>query len=176
MVPRFQERVGRVLDEFDRLGVNFGQEPHPKQMVYDTETALLSVRWLGEHRRWGFNLDPANLMLASVDPVVFAAELQQRVLHVHAKDAEVVPHHVRRSGVLAHGAWDRKDRGFRFRIPGWGDVPWKRLISELALAGYDGWLAVENEDPVFAPLDGLQKGIAALRPLLPEGERKARWW
>ena len=51
----------------------------------------------------------------------------------HAKDAEVVPHNVGRSGVLAHGRWDRIDRGFRFRIPGWGDVPWKRLITELQL-------------------------------------------
>jgi len=176
MVPQFQERVGRLLDEYDRLGVRFGQEPHPKQMVYDIETALESVHWLEGHRRWGFNLDPANLLLAGVDPVVFVAELGERIWHVHAKDGELVPHNARRSGLLAHGPWDRRDRGFRFRIPGWGDVPWKRLISELALAGYDGYLAIENEDPVFAPRDGLEKAVAALLPLLPHGERKARWW
>src|SRR5436190_1454964 len=38
MVAVFQARVGRLLDEYDRLGVAFGQEPHPKQMVYNTET------------------------------------------------------------------------------------------------------------------------------------------
>jgi sugar phosphate isomerase/epimerase len=176
MVPQFQERVGALLDEFDRLGVRFGQEPHPKQMVYNTETALESVRWLDGHRRWGFNLDPANLLLAGVDPVVFVAELGDRVWHVHGKDGELVAHHARRSGLLAHGPWDRKDRGFRFRIPGWGDVPWKRLLSELVLAGYDGYIAVEHEDPVFGPRDGLEKAIQALRPLLPAGGRKARWW
>jgi sugar phosphate isomerase/epimerase len=176
MIPVFQERVGRLLDRFDSLGVSFAHEPHPKQMVYNTETAALAVGWLGGHRRFGFNLDPANLVLAGVDPVVFVRELGARILHCHAKDAEVVPHNVARSGLLAHGRWDRIDRGFRFRIPGWGDVPWKRLITELQLSGFRGWLAIENEDPVFEPIDGIRKAIAALQPLLPVGERKERWW
>lgn len=176
MVPVFQDRVGRLLDTFDGLGVSFAHEPHPKQFVYNIETAVESVALLGGHRRWGFNLDPANLFLAGVDPVVFAAELKGRVLHVHAKDAELVKHNAARSGLLAHGPWDRPDRGFRFRIPGWGDVDWKRLISELQMTDYDGYLAVENEDPVFHPLDGLKKAMAELKPLLPEGGREARWW
>ncbi len=176
MIPVFQQRVAHLLGYFDRLGVSFAQEAHPKQMVYNTETAQESVKLLGEHPRWGFNLDPANLLLAGVDPVVFARELGPRILHVHAKDGELVEHNARRSGLLAHGAWDRPDRGFRFRVPGWGDVPWKRLISELQLLGYDGYLAIENEDPVFAPLDGLEKAVQALQPLLPRGPRGERWW
>ncbi len=176
MIPAFQERVGRLLDTFDSLGVFFADEPHPKQIVYNTETALESLDILDRHPRWGFNLDPANLLLAGVDPVIFVRELGDRILHVHAKDGELVRHNAARSGLLAHGAWDRPDRGFRFRVPGWGDVPWKRLISELTLAGYDGYIAIENEDPVFGPLDGLRKGVAEIRPLLPEGERAERWW
>ena len=176
MAPAFAERVGPLLDRFDELGVTFGHEPHPKQFVYNTETAAQSVELLGGHRRWGFNLDPANLLLAGVDPVAFAAEHVERIWHVHAKDGELVPHNAARSGLLAYGAWDRPDRGFRFRIPGWGDVPWKRLVSELALRGWRGYLAIENEDPVFEPRDGLRKAVAELRPLLPEGERVERWW
>jgi sugar phosphate isomerase/epimerase len=176
MAANFQDRVGRLMDEFETLGVSFGQEPHPKQIVYNTETALESVGWLNGHKRWGFNLDPANLLLAGVDPVVFVKELKGRIFHVHAKDGELVVHNAARSGLLAHGAWDRPDRGFRFRIPGWGDVPWKRLISELILSGYDGYLAVENEDPLFNPLDGLRKAVDEIRPLLPRGQREKKWW
>ncbi|MBU0755085.1 MAG: sugar phosphate isomerase/epimerase [Planctomycetes bacterium] len=176
MIPVFQDRVGRLLDRFDELGVNFGHEPHPKQIVYNTETALESIDLLNSHARWGFNLDPANLMLAGVDPVVSVQALGDRIFHVHAKDGELVLHNAARSGLLAHGPWDRPDRGFRFRVPGWGDVPWKRLISELQLIGFKGYLAVENEDPVFNPLDGLKKAVAFLKPLLPEGDRQARWW
>jgi len=176
MIPVFCDRVGRLLDRFDQLGVNFAQEPHPKQMVYNTETALESLEFLNNHPRWGFNLDPATLLFAQVDPALFVQELKGRVFHVHAKDGELAPHNMARSGLFAHGPWNRADRGFRFRIPGWGDIPWKRLISQLRLSGYDSYLAVENEDPVFHPIDGLKKAIAELKPLLPEGAPEDRWW
>lgn len=28
------------------------------------------------------------------------------------------------------GDWQRLDKAFRFRIPGWGDVQWKKVITE----------------------------------------------
>lgn len=176
MLPVFRDRVMPVLDRLGDLGVKFAHEPHPKQIVYNTETAIESLDVLDHHPSWGFNLDPANLLLAGVDPVVFVSELSERILHAHAKDGEIVAHNVARSGLLAHGAWDRRDRGFRFRVPGWGDVPWQRLLTELILVGYDGVLAIENEDPVFAPEDGLAKAAEFLAPLLPRGERQERWW
>lgn len=179
MRPLFRERVLAVLEHYQRCGVVFAQEPHPKQFVYNTETALESVELLDGHPAWGFNLDPANLLLAGVDSPLFAQELGARVKHVHAKDGELVAHNAARSGLLAHGPWDRPGRGFRFRIPGWGDVPWKRLISTLALAGYDGYLALENEDPIFEPREGLEKAIRELAPLLPRAARNPgaeRWW
>lgn len=176
MLPRFRERLMPILDEYASLGVRFAQEPHPRQIVYDVETAAESVEVLERHPAWGFNLDPANLLLAGVDPVELVVALPDRILHCHGKDGERVRHHIGRSGLLARGDWGRADRGFRFRVLGWGDVPWKRLVSELILADYRGAVAIENEDPLFEPMDGLRKAIAALRPLLPEGERKERWW
>ncbi|MCI0589399.1 MAG: sugar phosphate isomerase/epimerase [Planctomycetes bacterium] len=176
MGPVFVERWGRILDAFDRLGVRFAMECHPKEFAYNLETAEETVRLLGGRRTWGFNLDPANLLLAGVDPVVFAQSLGDRILHVHAKDGELVRHNAARSGLLAHGPWDRRDRGFRFRIPGWGDVDWKRLLTELRLASFEGVLAVEHEDPTMSRLDGLVKARDFLRPLLFEGPREARWW
>ncbi len=176
MIPAFREKALPILDAYADMGVAFAQEPHPKQMVFNIETALESVEILDRHPAWGFNLDPANLLLAGVDPVVFAAELGDRIFHVHGKDGEVVRHNQARSGLLARGDWKRRDRGFRFRVPGWGDVPWKRLISELVLAGYEGYIALENEDPLFDPLDGLIKGRDFLAPLLPRGKPRERWW
>jgi len=176
MEPVFVERWGPILKRFDELGVRFGMECHPRQIAYNTETALRSVALLGSHPSWCFNLDPANLMLAGVDPVVFAAELGARIVNVHAKDGEVVAHNVARSGLLAHGKWERPDRGFRFRIPGWGDVPWRRLISELALQGYRGPLTVEHEDPTMGPNDGIEKAARFLSPLLIREPFPGRWW
>jgi sugar phosphate isomerase/epimerase len=176
MGPMFRERLLPILDGFARRGVRFAHECHPKQFAYNLETAKLALDLLDQHPAFGFNFDPANLLLAGMDPVVFVAELGQRILHVHAKDGELVAHQAPRSGLLAHGRWDRPDRGFRFRVPGWGDLDWKRLISELRLAGYDGVLAVEHEDPVIGRIEGLRKGHDHLSPLLLREPRGERWW
>ena len=172
----FRERLLPVLDAFSRHGVQFAHECHPKQFAYNLETAKLALELVDQHPAFGFNYDPANLLLAGMNPVVFVAELGDRILHVHAKDGEHVAHQVDRSGLLAHGRWDRRDRGFRFRVPGWGDLNWRQLISELRLAGYDGVLAIEHEDPVIGRVEGLQKALEYLTPLVLREPREQRWW
>ena len=172
----FRARLFPVLEAFAARGVRFAHECHPKQFAYNLETARLALDLLEWHPALGFNFDPANLMLAGMNPVVFIAELGERIVHVHAKDGERVEHHVDRSGLLAHGRWDRRDRGFRFRIPGWGDLDWKRIISELRLAGYNGVLAVEHEDPVIGRLEGLRKAVRHLVPLLLHDPPEPAWW
>ena len=174
--PVFVERWSDLLDTFAKYGVKFAHECHPRQFAYNTETAELTVDLLKGRPEWGFNLDPANLLLAGVDPVVFIQRLGDRILHVHAKDGELVAHNAARSGLLAHGAWDRRDRGFRFRIPGWGDVRWKAVLTELRLVGYDYVLAVEHEDPTMSREDGVEKAIDFLKPLLIQKPFEGRWW
>jgi sugar phosphate isomerase/epimerase len=174
--PAFVDRVTPVLDHYRSVGVRFAMECHPRQFVYNTETAIRSVELLNDHPAWGFNLDPANLMLAGVDPVVFAAELGSRVVNVHAKDAELVAHNARRSGLLANGPWTRPDRGFRFRVPGWGDIPWRPLITELVLQGYRGPMTIEHEDPTMSAREGVVKAVDFLTPLLIREPFDGRWW
>jgi sugar phosphate isomerase/epimerase len=176
MGETFRERVVPLLDAFARHDVRFALECHPRQFAYNLETARLALELVSGHPALGFNFDPANLVLAGMNPVLFVAELGDRILHVHAKDAERVEHQVDRSGLLAHGRWDRRDRGFRFRIPGWGDLNWKHLISELRQAGYDGVLAVEHEDPIIGRVEGLVKSYEFLSPLLLREPPAPRWW
>ena len=176
MEEGFVREVAPLLDHFRAHGVRFAMEPHPKQFVYNTETALRSVELLAAHPAWGFNLDPANLALAGVDPVIFVSELGDRIINVHAKDAELVVHNAARSGLLANGPWARADRGFRFRVPGWGDVPWKRLVTELSLLGYRGPLTIEHEDPTMASREGVEKAVAFLEPLIIRQPSEGVWW
>jgi sugar phosphate isomerase/epimerase len=176
MVVPFVDRWNEILDVFSTCGVKFAHECHPKQYAYNIETAELTLNALNQRPEWGFNLDPANLLLAGVDPVLFVQVLNGRIFHVHAKDGESVPHNIRRSGLLAHGNWDRIDRGFRFRIPGWGDIPWKRLITELRMIDYDYVLAVEHEDPTMSRNDGVLKAIEFLKPLIIHEPFDGRWW
>jgi hypothetical protein len=53
----------------------------------------------------------------------------------HAKDGELQEDEVRRSGVIPTGGWMRPDRGFRFRVPGWGQVDWRRVMTAPCLGG-----------------------------------------
>jgi sugar phosphate isomerase/epimerase len=38
---------------------------------------------------------------------------------------------------------------WRYRIPGLGEVDWRRIVDALHEAGYDGVVSVEHEDPVW---------------------------
>ena len=174
MANDFVERWGEILDVFAKEGVKFAHEPHPNEYVYNVETALKSVELMGGRKEWGFNLDPANIILQAIDPVIFVQELGEYIFHVHAKDGEIVEHNVRRSGIQPTGKWNRIDRGFRFRIPGWGSVPWKRLLTELRLVNYDYVISYEHEDVVMSREDGMEKTIDFLKPLIIKGVYEGR--
>ena len=174
MANDFVERWGEILDIFGKEGVKFAHEPHPNEYAYNIETSLKSVELMDGCKEWGFNFDPANLILQGVDPVIFVQELGDKIYHVHAKDGEIVEHNVRRSGLQPTGKWNRIDRGFRFRIPGWGSVPWKRILTELRLVNYDYVLSYEHEDVVMSREDGMEKTIAYLKPLLIKGRYEGR--
>ncbi len=176
MGPVYRERILPVLDHFGRHGVKFAHECHPKQLAYNLESAIWALQLVDEHPALGFNFDPANLLLAGMDPALFIVELGSRICHVHAKDGELVPHAIQRSGLLAHGAWGRPNRGFRFRVPGWGDLNWRRLITELHVTGYDGVLAIEHEDPTMGRLEGVRQAACYLAPLLLHDTIQERWW
>jgi len=174
MEEDFVTRWGEILDVFKEEGVRFAHEPHPNEFVYNVETAVHSVELMGERKEWGFNFDPANIILQGIDPVIFIQELGDRIYHCHAKDGEIVEHNVKRSGLQPTGRWDRIDRGFRFRIPGWGSVPWKRVLTEFMLVGYDYVLSYEHEDVVMSREDGLEKTIEFLKPLIIKGKYTGR--
>jgi sugar phosphate isomerase/epimerase len=176
MAATFRERVLPVLDAYGDLGVTLSLECHPRQFAYNLETAEWAVDLVDGHESLTFNLDPANLMLAGMDPVEFVAAMGERIRHVHAKDGQLVRRNAGRSGLLAHGAWNRPDRGFRFRVPGWGDLDWRELITELQVAGYDGVLSVEHEDPTMSQIEGLRQAVAHLGPILLRDPPPVPFW
>ncbi len=174
MEETFAERWGKVLAKYDEYGVKFGHEPHPNEMVYDIWTAQRSLELLKDYSSWGFNFDPANLVYLGIDVECFIQEFGNRIWHVHAKDGELVSHNVKRDGTIPTGPWTRIDRGFRFRIPGWGSVPWKKVITELAMVGYDYVLSYEHEDVTMSRDDGAEKTIDYLRPLVIKAPYEGR--
>jgi sugar phosphate isomerase/epimerase len=174
MEKEFVERWGKILDKFGEYGVKFAHEPHPNELAYDIDTALRAVELMGNRKEFGFNFDPANLIYLDVNVENFIDQLRGKIYHVHAKDGEVVEHNVKRSGRIPQGDWQRLGRGFRFRIPGWGSVPWKKVLTELSLIGYDYVMSYEHEDVTMSRRDGITKTIAYLKPLLIEKPYEGR--
>ncbi len=161
----FVERWTPILDRFKELGVRFAHECHPTEIAYNVHTAREAVTRLGRDD-WGFNFDPSHMVWQMIDPVVFIKEFGDRILHVHAKDWELQKDILHIDGVTGTGSWQRKDRAARYRVPGWGDVNWRRIITALLEVGYDYVLSFEHEDPVMSEEDGIEQAIAHLKPLL----------
>jgi sugar phosphate isomerase/epimerase len=174
MEKEFVEVFMPIMDKFKEYGVKFAVEPHPNNMIYDIHTAKRAIELLDGHPNFGYNLDPANLIYLGLRVENFIDELGSRIFHVHAKDGEIVEHNIQRGGILMQGDWQRIDRAFRFRIPGWGSVPWKKVITELAMVGYDYVLSYEHEDVTMSVGDGVEKVAPYLKPLLIKAPYEGR--
>ena len=163
----FVERFTPIMAKFKEYGVKLAIEPHPNNIIYDLHTARRAVELLGGHPNFGINFDPANLLYTGISVESFIDEMKDRIFSVHAKDCQILPHNMNRGGYwMFQGDWGNVQRSFRFRIPGWGSIDWKSVISELFIIGYDGVFSYEHEDVVMSRADGVDKAIAFLKPLM----------
>ena len=118
------------------------------------------------------NFDPSHLVWLGIDPITALRPVVDRVLHVQAKDAEVdvtarstysvFGQLIDRTSPWASGWW-------RYRVPGLGDVDWRRLVDVLYEGGFDGVVSVEHEDPVWSGTpERVKRGLViAERTLAP---------
>jgi sugar phosphate isomerase/epimerase len=121
------------------------------------------------------NFDPSHLLWLGIDPVEALRPYVDRVAHAHAKDAEVFPAARDRYGFfgrLGTREQDPWDMGWwRYRLPGSGEVDFRRYVDTLYEGGFDGVLSVEHEDPIWGGstekvLRGLEIGQRNLRGLV----------
>ncbi len=145
-------------------GIQIGFEMHPGMLVYNVET-MLRLRAEGGPAL-GCNFDPSHLFWNGVDPVAAIRALGDAIVHVHAKDSYVDELNIAANGCNDHKPYDQiADRAWTFRSIGYGhgaDV-WKKIVSELRLAGYDYVISIEHEDALMSNDEGLAKGVALLK-------------
>lgn len=120
------------------------------------------------------NWDPSHLTWIGIDPVETIAPYIDRIVHAQAKDVELDLAARNRYGFFgkvekAGNPWDMG--WWRYRVPGLGQVDWKRVVDRLYEAGFDGVLSVEHEDPLWGGTDekvlvGLEVAHRTLRPLV----------
>ncbi|GHU63300.1 DNA-binding protein [Clostridia bacterium] len=163
----FTERFLPILDKFKEYGVKLAIEPHPNNIIYDLHTAKRAIELVGNHPNFGINFDPANLLYTGISVEAFIDELKERIFSVHAKDCQIIGHNMPRGGFwMFQGDWSNIEHSFRFRIPGWGSINWKDVITGLYMVGYDGVFSYEHEDVTMSRADGTDKSIDFLKPLM----------
>lgn len=171
---KFVENYMPIFDKYKEYGVKIAFEPHPNNIIYDTHTALRCLELCEYHPAYGINFDPANLLMAGINLMTFIDSLNERIYAVHAKDCELVEHNMMKGGLMMQGEWGRLDRSLRFRIPGWGSIDWKKVITELYMVGFDGAFNYEHEDVTMSIGDGVDKTIDFLKPLMIQAPFEAR--
>ena len=110
----------------------------------------------------GLSFDPSHLIWLQIPHVGDVIRAYgERIYHVDGKDCEVMPARLARQGILGNDWW-------RYRLPGLGQVEWPAVMSALRDVGYDGIIAIENEDPLCPGLNGVAWAADFLRrQLLP---------
>jgi len=173
----FKERWLPILDYADSHGIKLAFETHPEELNYNVDTAKVLLKLVDNHKAMGFNYDPSHLLWQQMDPVQAVYEFNKRIFHVHAKDVEIVRHSASRTGVLINTPQEEVGRAVRFRTVGWGDVPWKKVITALLEIGYNNVLSVEHEDPCLSRKSGVEQAIYFLKPLVNvEPAEMKPWW
>ena len=158
-------------------GVKIAIEMHPGFVAYSPET-LLRLRSIAG-KTIGCNYDPSHMFWQGIDPVAAIRVLDDAIVHVHAKDTQIYPVNLPRTGVLDTKSYtDERNRSWIFRTCGYGHDEgwWKEFISTLRMFGYDYVLSIEHEDSLLSPEEGLRKAAAFLNGIVIQEQPTAPWW
>jgi sugar phosphate isomerase/epimerase len=158
-------------------GVRIAIEMHPGFVVYSPET-LLRLRSLAGPAI-GCNYDPSHMFWQGIDPIAAIRVLGDAIFHVHAKDTQLYPANLPRTGVLDTKQYtDERNRGWIFRTCGYGHGAewWKEFVSTLRMFGYDDVLSIEHEDSLLSPEEGLSKAAEFLGGIVIREQPAAAWW
>jgi sugar phosphate isomerase/epimerase len=171
--PYWIERAKFAADH----GVKIAIEMHPGFLAYSPET-LLKLRAIAGSSL-GCNYDPSHMFWQGIDPIAAIRVLGDAIFHVHAKDTQMYPANLARTGVLdTKNYTDERNRSWIFRTCGYGHGAewWKEFVSTLRMFGYDYVLSIEHEDSLMSAEEGLMKAASFLNEMVIKEQAGAAWW
>lgn len=176
LIPYWKKAVRFAADH----GVKrIALEMHPGFCVYNPATCLRLREAVGD--LIGANIDPSHLYWQGMDMLEVIRLLGEKkaIYYFHAKDTQMMPHNVRKNGVLDTKSFTMApDRAWVFRTLGYGhgDMEWKQIISMLKIMGYDDSVSIEHEDGLMSPKEGLEKAISFLKECVITQDNTNMWW
>jgi sugar phosphate isomerase/epimerase len=170
-MPEYEQVFSEYANEAEQLGIKIAIENCPHIHVYPIKIGNISFSpyvWdlmfkSVSSKAIGLEFDPSHLVWLGIDYLKAAKKFGDRIYHVHAKDTEIIQDVLNNVGIYGSGWW-------RYRIPGWGIVDWRKLIATLLDINYQGNLVIEHEDPVFSGSrfrEGLILGLRYLSQFIP---------
>ena len=142
-------------------------EMHAVNVVYNPESLLVLRRAIGDVI--GACVNPGHLFWQGIEPVLAIRALGDAVAYVHASDSALDPANAPVQGLLdGKPFYHERQRYWTFRTVGYGhgEGTWRSIVVALRGAGYDGVVAIEHEDTMMLPEEGLRKAVDFLRPLI----------
>ncbi|HUX49833.1 MAG TPA: sugar phosphate isomerase/epimerase [Spirochaetia bacterium] len=170
---RVVDGYGQLCEAIAPLGAHVVLEgwPGPNNSVIGCTPADYRALLAEIPRGLGINFDPSHLIRMGIDPVRFLDEFAANVFHVHGKDTEILVDELYEHGNLQSATFVTQ-HGFggsswRYTIPGHGHGRWGKMLSQLAAAGYKGFVSIELEDEEFNGSEaGEKQGFIAGRSFL----------
>ena len=139
-----QEACFELSRYADSINSHFAVETGP-------ETSLTLKKFLDSlgSKGVGVNLDPANLvMVTGDDPVDAVYNLEDYIVHTHAKDGVMIekgnPEYIYKAVHPVPTEFEGK-KYFREVPLGTGSVPFEKYLDALEEIGYNGYLTIERE-------------------------------
>jgi sugar phosphate isomerase/epimerase len=93
---------------------------------------------------FGLNFDPSHLLWMQMDYIKPLYEFKDKLFHIHLKDARVYRDKLNDVGIMAAPLEFHTPK-----LPGLGDIDWRKFISSLNDIRYKGHICVEVEDKTF---------------------------
>jgi len=164
-IQLYKEVMTPIADYAESLGIKIAFENNFRAMAgniaqgpYIWDRMFKAV----PSKALGLRIDPSHfvcLMIGPVDSII--RRYGSRIYAVDGKDCEIIPEMLQAQGIYGNLWW-------RYRIPGYGDLNWAKIISALMDIGYKGGIIVENEDPLFPGKQGVLLGAKYLRNFIPK--------
>ncbi len=125
------------MHDFWKTGYNLAFSP----IIWEKMFKIIPSKY------FGINYDPSHLIFEMIDYLEPIKEFAERIFHIHAKDVEVYEDILKKHGIFGEygvtGCW------WRYRMPGLGEIKWRKFIDLLYEIKFDGTISIEHGDPLW---------------------------
>ncbi len=105
---------------------------------------------------FGLNYDPSHMVFQMMDEIQPIYDYRDRLHHIHIKDVKVYKDKLNKVGILANPLEYHSPK-----LPGLGDVNWRKFFAALTDIRYRGPVVIEIEDKAYEA--NLEDTTAAIR-------------